>query len=176
MTKTTAREQVGFLPLLAGNLVMVAVLVVPLCAMFNSAEPLWLLQAPYFSVGAILVLVLLPLELWILQRARTRAHGPMQEWLLAAAASALLGVPGALLIFLAGALVPTSAPDPNLAGLWGYAIIGGFSVSLGAFICTLGGRVIAEVTARFRPLAYVVFAGVVVQFSLTVVFIANRMA
>jgi hypothetical protein len=113
--------------------------------------------------------------MWLLRRIHPHARGLFLEGFVAALASMLLGAPGAVLIFIAGVLVPSAGASHNLTGLWGYAIIGGFTVSLCAFICTLAGRLIAELIARFRPLAYVVFGGALLQLALTTTFVANRM-
>lgn len=176
MTKTTAREKLGFLPLLAGNLLVLALLSVAVCVTFGSSEPLWLLQAPYFTTGAVVVLVLMPLEMWFLRWVHPRDQGPIIEGLQIAALSVPLGIPAALLIYVASALGARSDHDASLAGLWGYAFIGGFGIAIGLFICALAGRLLAELFGRFRPLTYVMLAAVLVEVTLAVVYVVTRLA
>ncbi|PZQ87398.1 MAG: hypothetical protein DI534_14375 [Leifsonia xyli] len=151
-----ARDRVRFLTLLAGNLVAVALLAVVFCAQFRGLAPLWLLQAPYFAVGAAITLALTPLELLLLRRIRRRAPNAFIEALLAAITSTLVGIPGGLLIGLIGALGPRSFVGQDLNGLGTYIIVGGFMAAAACFICVLLGRLVAAFLGRVRWLAFVV--------------------
>lgn len=177
MTTTIDRERIGLLPLLAGNLVVVGLLAVLFCAgLRSSADPVWFLQAPYFALGAIVALATLPLELWLLRRLRAHTRGVFLEGLLLAAASLLLGIPGGLIIAGLSALGPHTGPGPTVESLWGYFVISGFAVAFACFVCTLIGRLIAELMARFRVLEYAVLVIALLNLVLASVFIVTRLA
>lgn len=145
-----ARERARFLPLLAGNLIAVALLAILFCAQFRGPTPLWLLQAPYFATGALVAIALTPLELLLLRRLHRHVPNVFIEALLAAITSTLVGIPGGLLIGLIGALDPHSFVEADLNGLGAYIAIGGLFVAAACFFCTLIGRLAAALLRRAR--------------------------
>lgn len=166
-----ARERARFLPLLAGNLIAVALIAVLFCAQFHGPTPLWLLQAPYFATGALVAVALTPLELLLLKRLQRHVPNVFIEALVTAIASILLGIPGGLLIGLISALDPRSFVGADLSGLGAYIIIGGLFVAAAGFICALVGRLVAAFLVRLSWAPFTVLGAAALNLLLAVVYL-----
>jgi hypothetical protein len=169
-----ARDQVSFLPLLAGNLFAVAVVTLVFCAQFSGVTPLWLLQAPYFAVCAVAVLVLTPLELKFLHWLHGLVPNVFIEAVLLGFASTVVGIPGGILIGLIGIFGPNSYSGPDVGTFFIYSLLGGLTIAGACLPTALGGRLAAEVSHRFPRSIPILLALAIANVGVAVVFLITR--
>lgn len=161
---TIARERANLLPLLAGNLLTVGVLLVVFCAQFQGPEPLWSLQASYFTVGATISVALTPVEWILLNRVRRHTPNVLVEAIVAALSSMLLGVPGGIAVGVVSLIGTRAIIGDDLSGLWVYVLVGGLIIAIACFIVTLIGRLLAELLRRVRWTTHACLAAAALNF------------
>ncbi len=170
----TAREQVRFLPLLAGNTFAIAVITLVFCAQFSEVTPLWLIQAPYFATCAIIGFALTPLELKLLPRLSRRVPNVFVEAVLAGFVSAVIGIPGGILIGLIGIFGANSYSGPDVGTFFIYSLLGGLTVAGVCLATALVGRLAAEVFRRSHRSTLIFLALAIVNIGAAVVFVVTR--